>query len=148
MYYNSDKLKLSYLLIPKCGSTSIQRALQSSETNKTKHPKYPSFTVIREPLSRFFSAYHELIKRNIFKGTPQELLDKIQTDGFFDAHLRPQSYYMLPADYIYTIDNIPFKIPHLNKGTDHSYPLDLEQFEEIYKEDLELWCKREGGHSN
>ena len=82
MFYNSESHKLSYLLIPKCGSTSIQKALGSSEQNKSYFPKYESFTVVRNPLDRFYSGYHELTKRDLFKGTPQELLDKIVKKDF------------------------------------------------------------------
>lgn len=145
MYYNSDKHKLSYLLIPKCASTSIQKALQSSETNKTPIPKYTSFTVIREPLSRFYSAYRELTKRELFKGSAQDLLDTIQSNGFFDAHILPMTNYIHNVDKIYTLKNIPFKIPHLNRGTHHHYTIDINQFEEIYKDDIYLWISTSGG---
>lgn len=148
MYYNSDKEKLSYVLIPKCGSTSIQRALESSESNKTDKPKYPSFTVIRNPVNRFFSGHKELIKRELFKGTPQQLLDKIEQDGFFDPHIKPQTHFIGKIDRYYTINQLPFKVPHLNKSKISQGHINMTQFKEIYKEDVLLWEKREGGLSN
>lgn len=148
MYYNSHKYKLSYIPIPKNGSTSIQNALGSSESEKTIEPLYSSFVVVREPMSRFISGCNELNKRGIFKGTPQELLDKIQSDGFFDPHIRPQTSYFDLVDNVNLLDNLPFPLPHLNQGNVCECAIDVDQFESIYHNDVVMWCKYGGGHLN
>lgn len=143
MFYNSETHKLSYLPIPKCASTSIQKAIGSSEQNKTHLPKYPSFTVVRNPLDRFYSGYHELIKRELFKGTPQQLLDKISKEGFFDPHIIPQMHYInYNVQHLYTIDQIPFKVPHLNRGKINYQLVDMAQFITVYKQDATMWHNR------
>ncbi len=150
MFYNSEKHKLSYLLIPKNGSTSIQKALESSEKRKTVKPKYSSFAVIRNPLERFYSGYKELIKRRIFKGTPQELLDKIEDEGFFDPHIQLQTYFLVQVDNLYTIQQLSkiIDLPHRNKSK-YITPktVRMGQFIDVYYKDVVMWMRNRGGWS-
>lgn len=142
MFYNSHKHKLSYLLIPKCGSTSIQQALESSEKEKTEKPEYKSFTVVRPPLDRFYSGYNELIKREIFKGTPQQLLFRIEKEGFFDAHIKPQTHYLKPVDQLYSFDTVHelgLNLKHENKGLGKIKTVNINLLYDLYENDFIMW---------
>lgn len=58
-------------------------------------PKPFTFSMVRDPISRFLSGFYELTKHQSFKGSVTELLAKIANDGFFNIHLRPQYFFLL-----------------------------------------------------
>lgn len=146
-YYNSHKQQVSYLLIPKCGSTSIQHMLDSEESTATQKPLYTSFTVLRFPKERFISGYWELRKRNRFLGTPDELLEEINTIGFFDPHIKPQSEYFEPVDKVfiglYAFLNLRqwlgSEYQHMNQGNYEQTDIqNIELFIKLYDDDYSL----------
>jgi len=151
-YYNNPEYKVSYLPIPKNGMSSIQRALKSREVDHSDKPTYATFCILRDPVDRFYSAYHELCKRGIFKGKIIDLLHKIKKDGLFDPHIFPQSYYFRQCDKNFTfptafteIENwIGLKVPHLNKRDRENDVLDpktTSMIKKMYEKDLKLYEK-------
>ena len=76
------------------------------------------FSVVREPIARFVSAVDELKRRGVLaeNETVVGVLEMIQREGFFDAHIRPQYSFLvkglsmerelepLPIDYIARVE--------------------------------------------
>ena len=80
MVYVSTSLKLVFIPIPKNGSTTIRRLVTANfkqvflkKTDLTHYADYRFFTVIRDPVERFVSAYLEVRHR----GYNHHLLDFI-----------------------------------------------------------------------
>lgn len=97
--YYTHKYKLNYLFIPKCGSTTIKAAFELKEfmsqlaSDPLKYD-YEIFAVVRNPVSRFMSAYNEIKKQYGFD-SPDDLIAKIMVDGWFDHHIEPQIDFLL-----------------------------------------------------
>lgn len=90
LYYN--KGNLTYLMIHKCASTSIKRALGMKK--KSSIPDNTPFTVIRNPIDRAASIYSEMVEMGIHRGLEfSDWLVYLQ-GGFYDSHQIPMSYWL------------------------------------------------------
>eukprot|EP00316_Scyphosphaera_apsteinii_P015989 CAMPEP_0119338448 /NCGR_PEP_ID=MMETSP1333-20130426/96067_1 /TAXON_ID=418940 /ORGANISM="Scyphosphaera apsteinii, Strain RCC1455" /LENGTH=377 /DNA_ID=CAMNT_0007349729 /DNA_START=199 /DNA_END=1329 /DNA_ORIENTATION=+ len=114
--YLQPKRPISAAKLPKCNTSFAPAALPSG--------KWLMFASVRDPVERLVSAMFELMRRGLterwFPGdaAPREtwlpaLVDSIFKFGFWDAHLWPQSYFMLtanakplPIDYISLLDDL------------------------------------------
>ena len=122
----SDKNKLVFFVIPKNASTSIRNTtLFKNCSNRTtfedveykiKNENYSTFAVLREPVERFISAYHEVVRGHRednpydtardkqfikFDEEPKRFnlfLKEIESSGFFDSHLKPQMHFLTDAN--------------------------------------------------
>jgi hypothetical protein len=122
--WHNHKKKLSFLAIPKSGSNSIRKMTGCLEgPNMKRYPGYKTFSIIREPIDRYISAYIEVLipssdypkgryRQNL--GLTHKLINlcdelkKIKDDiekfqkftdyiieyGFFEPHTEPQTYYL------------------------------------------------------
>jgi len=133
--YINDKLKLVYIPIPKCASTSVRyHVLQSDYDTRdyysldpTTLAAYNTFTIIRNPFDRLNSGYIELLRNpqphitnkkfyhmqeNISRY--YEFLDELER-GLFDCHIEAQSYFLdgIKLDNILILENIQHDIKHI-----------------------------------
>lgn len=150
-YLSSQKLKVSYLQIPKCGVTSIRECMNLNLS--TPNPIYNTFTVIRNPKDRILSAYHQALRRGTFNGSFLECLQKIDYSGtFLDNHLEPICNYYKKVDKLFHFGNhfeeicnhygfdIDFKIMNKTENYTDDYTYDsLSLFKKIYKDDIEFY---------
>lgn len=118
----SDKNKLVFFVIPKNASTSIRntglfnncsnRASFEDVKDRIENEGYNTFAVLREPVERFVSAYHEVVRGHRrdnpyntalgkdFIDVNEEparfalFLKEIEKSGFFDSHLKPQVHFL------------------------------------------------------
>lgn len=155
-YWFSHAYKLNFLGIPKTGSTSIRKALQIHPENDWHKPPlrydYPTFTVLRDPLSRVISGYKEAKRRGTLHTMADftYCLDKIKSEGFFDEHLEPMHSYFIPCDnvliYEKGLDKEVNKIAAVNLTIENSSGYDIEvtkkeaeTVENIYYLDYKLY---------
>ena len=123
-YWNSDKYKVSFLGIPKCGSSSVRAALGCHPENDwSLDPKYEkTITFLRDPVERFVSMFGEMHRqRHTDKAATFEMfVASIKRHGFWNEHLLPQSRYYRPCYEVYILnDHKGFEdkyeqLPHIN----------------------------------
>ena len=153
-FHNSRFHKLTYLELPKCASTTIRHALNTTWDD----PIYPVFTFIRYPFQRFVSACAELVKRKQWQGsTIDEFYDHVLTEGFYDRHLVPQMEYIVEAmergldvkvypmrDLAPFLRDLRVNVVHLN-WSDFDWhvkdPRLIQKIEELYGDDTALYLK-------
>lgn len=144
-FYNCDELNISYLPIPKCGSTTVQKILNSSETNRTEKPKYHPITFVRNPFSRFVSGYNEVVKRGLYKKSPDNMLIDIYCKEFHDPHVMPQYHYIGNKNITmmrfedmqkYFFIYFGIEVPNLNKGESKNIKVDIDLFCEVYEKEI------------
>lgn len=114
----NDKLKLNYILIPKCGSSTIRghlfkkyREKLFSKLNNDEH-KYIKFTFVRDVSKRFYSAVNTIVKRNnnkninFIKSFNNNLLDYIINNN--DEHLVSMYTYIknININHIFDLDTL------------------------------------------
>ena len=139
MAYAHDRLKLLYVPIPKCSSTSIRyhilkreyKTINYYQANSDIIKDYKSFTVIRNPINRIKSSYIEVLRSatpeikskkfyNMKEGIPRyiEFLNELER-GFFDCHVESQSYYLdnMELDHILILENIQSDIKCISNTT-------------------------------
>ena len=85
--------------IPKCAVTStcslIGANIDTDWGEALLHG--PIFTVVRDPVERFVSAWQEARRRNTTSAaTVSGCLDQVERFGWFDEHFCPQSWYIEP----------------------------------------------------
>ena len=117
----SDENKVVFFVIPKNASTAIRHSPLLKDSYRTTYEKvknkiddngYRTFTVLREPVGRFISAYYEVLRGNredniyntiinknyaLKKGELSRFiyfLEDIQKNGFFDSHIKPQVHFL------------------------------------------------------
>jgi hypothetical protein len=155
-YFNSrDGRELSYLEIPKSGCSSIKAHLSAEPLPNTLPEREfdTVFTVIRNPWHRYISGWGQLVRGGLFSGTPEELLEKINTEGFFDRHIAPQSYFIEAHLQIYNT-LIIFDFDQYFKGVDYhhnkgnitpgalfKYRHLMPQVEELFRDDYKYFIK-------
>lgn len=93
-WYHSRRHQVSYQRIYKSGSSSMV-ALMGAEEWKTFEPVYPRrFVVLREPFSRSYSIYKELIAMKLVSGSYGDYLRRTVQEGFFNKHQLPQVFWI------------------------------------------------------
>ena len=195
----SHKNKAIFFVIPKNASTAIRESPLMQDSYRTtfsnlqktiSFEEYTTFTVLREPIERVVSAYYEVIRGNrpgniyntvigksfISMNTEPEgfiaFLEDIGENGFFDAHLKPQAYFLtdekgqpVHIDHYLFFDNIvedytklcshfgaEYKLPDINgfaKGTKKQL-LEyikkdkniLKLLDNLYKDDIMLYDEK------
>lgn len=105
-YWNAPSLNLSYLGMPKAGSSSVRAAIGAHPENDwTLEPtEKTTFTVLRHPVARTVSAYVETLRRKTHWGTFSEFLRRLQDVGWFDEHTIPQADYFRPVDRVFILE--------------------------------------------
>lgn len=111
----SEKYKTLYFNIPKCGSTTLMRKLESRQNNNyytedlSKYQDYKKLVVLRDPMSRVLSMYNNIaintawfkdcvnkpyyIHRNNFDESFQYFLDELKVTKC-NGHFIPQYRYI------------------------------------------------------
>lgn len=114
-YFISDKFNIALLNIPKCGMTSLCKALEinmqldwvplgglhawdfKSETgphHKDRLIDKKKIAVLRNPTERILSGWQECLRRGTTKAkTFCEFVLQIKDQGFFDEHIEPMYKY-------------------------------------------------------
>lgn len=98
-WYHIPQWDITIATPPKAGSSSLKNFMWENKIECSYIPqklvKGPTFFVIRDPVSRFCSLWRDkcrdqtnIIDRNIYGMTPQELLTHIQHNN--DVHWTPQ----------------------------------------------------------
>ncbi len=174
---------ISLLIIPKNASTTLRNSLKLNKSyNRLTEPNDTKlFCVIREPISRLISGYLEILNRakidspltldkkffNMVDGKDKfdEFIRELG-DGFFDAHVEPQTYYLtdengddIPMDYVLNFEHLgsdikkinDINLSHLNRKPNNEKKTILDYIEndkslmlrirELYKEDFILYEK-------
>jgi len=92
----------SFILIPKCASTSIEQAMIRNKaiySAELPDENEKFFTVIRDPFDRWITGVHQYIKDNI-SGQYDLFMEtmRIIKDGniIFDEHTLPMTYFLYP----------------------------------------------------
>ena len=113
----NDKLKLNYVLIPKCGATTIRTLVFKSYREKLfkdlteDEISYKKFIFVRDVDDRFYSALNTILKRMNSKQKQlktaidnNKLLEYLTQNN--DPHLMPQSHYIknMNIDYIFDLN--------------------------------------------
>lgn len=129
----SEKYHLIFIPIPKNASTSIRNITLFEfhldnyfrYQTRVENGEYKVFTIIREPLDRFVSAYievceraysrslssHSLLQDFYWEKDPKKRFYKFLKSSeqlFFDQHILPQSYFI--TDYNDNLINIDYMI--------------------------------------
>lgn len=154
-YWNSDKYKVSFLGIPKCGSTSVRKLIEAHpEKDWSLIPDYKTFTVLRNPATRLISGYHELQRNGYFQSRNiqsfKQFLDHIEEYGYFNEHIYPMvNYYreveevfIMEQEFIYKICQFigrEWEYIHENKSEQTIHDYDVSRINEMYKEDFKLY---------
>lgn len=143
-----------FIPILKNASGSIGQAMAQQhavESNFVRTPKVLndniSVAVLRDPVSRFISAYNYLGWAG--DRTPQEVLE-----GPADVHFTPQAWFLPEhVDMLYRFDDldtfayrIKLRLPHNNPGTQdrfsqHETPELIRSIEQYYARDYELYTE-------
>jgi hypothetical protein len=99
--------KLSCIHIPKCASTTIKHSLNYVADDFHKLPsEYFTFTVLRNPYERFFSAYAEALRRSEAKdilpfpdsaSSINRAIDLLE-GGVYEPHFVPQNKLLTKND--------------------------------------------------
>ena len=169
-----------FIHVPKCAGTSIEKTLGGREFGGHSYAtsirekysreweRYYKFSIVREPLSRFSSAYRYLKERRYHKALSNDKIilsrdinDYIQNYFLKDSvlHLQQQVNFICDGDKI-LVDTYPFEdlenswktilmklnqhykpLPTMNKSKDYTITYDrdsLNILEEVYKKDFEL----------
>ena len=168
-----EELQTIFIHIPKCGGTSIEKTLGGSKygghsfasTLKIKYKEiwesYYTFTIVREPFSRFASAYNYLKQRNLnpalqnknillSKDINDYIVNYFRTDSVL--HMLPQYNFITDNDEIIVDDvfkyeelenswkkiltklNVPIKeLPHMNKTKKYSIEYSKESMDILYE---------------
>lgn len=111
-YWNSDRHELSFLGIPKTGSSTVRAAMGVNvnvDFTHTPLPGFTTFTVLRDPWDRIPSAFHECRRRRTLRPdypeTVEGFLQSIADHGFFDEHAAPMSDHFQEVDHVLLLDN-------------------------------------------
>lgn len=157
-YWNSEKHKISYLGIPKTGSTSVRAALSIDvDRDWSVEPKFATFTVLRHPTDRIKSAYMECKRRGTIKpGLSFTDFLKSLHGGFFDSHTEPQSHYFRPVDRVWLFCDLDklfvhFKVAPKRENISEPYRIDptdedMGYIYSIYGRDFILYQFYAGGN--
>jgi hypothetical protein len=103
--------KIAYIPIPKNASTSLRRMLSGSNftlgnLHSFDYKEYETFTIIRDPLTRFVSGYIESNKRRYpyiqslpyfnMPESSKRIINALKqiSPKFLDEHLKPQSDFL------------------------------------------------------
>jgi len=111
-YWNSQQYQVSFLGIPKTGSSTVRKILGiDTESEWSLQPEYSQvFTVLREPTERIKSGYQECKRRRTLRpGTTcfGSFVKSIEQCDFFDEHIRPMSYYFNDqVSHVFALDNL------------------------------------------
>ena len=148
--------KLIFFVIPKNASTAIRESPLMKDSYRTTFSllqdevdldKYTTFTVLREPIERFVSAYYEVLRGHRHGNIYDTIADKdfvyirrepdrflyflreVYRNGFFDTHLKPQFHFLsdnnkeIIMDHYLFFDNIAEDYSNFCKLYDISYDL-------------------------
>lgn len=153
-YWNSHRYEVSFLGIPKCGVTTVCQMI-GADMNKdwTQRPLFnTSFTVVRDPVDRFYSMYHHLRRARISKAEDiVQFMDEIRNKGFYNVHVQPIAYFWRPVDRVFRVDKIRelsewLGIEHrdycLNASPDYKqdHRFLVQTFiNKVYPIDMEIW---------
>lgn len=157
-YWNSEEHKISFLGIPKTGSTSIRTALGIDvEKDWTVQPKYATFTVLRNPIDRIKSGYMECKRRGTVK-LDVSFSDFLKSlgSGFFDNHTDPQAFYFRPVDRVWLFEDLDslfsfFGVERKHENKSKPYEInetleDLAIIYNLYGRDFILYEYYKGGN--
>ena len=129
-----DILQLLYIPLPKCGSTSwrsFSRAMGAVVTTFDKlsesQKNYEKFTLVRDPISRFFSGLGTMLSRtctDCFTNVTgmnlvNDIIDKLNENPLFDEHMTPASLFLAPFLYnsssvlLWDVNLIPYEDSHV-----------------------------------
>jgi len=163
LFHNKD---VSYIQIPKCGSTAIRQAIEKEHndytyifTTKSATQNEVLFTVIRDPLDRWISGCSQYINNN---GTA--VYDKIKSGQLvFDEHTLPMSDFLkeftdikyfafsnsvideINSYYNLQLDSKIVNVTKHQKGvkdllSDITKTKEFQKnFQNVYKDDIALW---------
>lgn len=142
MAYNHNKGityvkdKLCFIPIPKNGSTTIRRHFFNNNVNNNTFnflddkilEEKKVIVILREPIERFCSGYVEILNRSYDSPLTKEkeffhiknekdrflnFVEEIKNNGFFDAHIETQKFYitdndnkMVKIDTFWNVSNI------------------------------------------
>lgn len=134
-FWYSEEKKLAFFAVPKNASTALRNSIGPTDAKYyfdegvELGDDVVKFTVIREPVDRFVSAYLEVLKRAIIdcpgtrgkkfytirdeKERFKEFINEIDKNGFWENHARPQSFYLsdkdgniLDLDFVFNFNQI------------------------------------------
>lgn len=111
-YWNSHQYKVSFLGIPKTGSSTVRATLGiNPERDWSLKPRYKkTFTVIREPVERLASAFQEVLRRGTFRQGYERkfsaFIFSLRDHGFYDEHAAPMSLYFQPVERVFLLENL------------------------------------------
>ena len=123
--YVNKNTKCVYVSIPKCASSYIVTNILKQGYKRVSYEEYWdkyvdffTWTIIRDPLERFSSAFSEVKYRRLFsclwkrfdvdKFNPSIFLDILESEGEFEPHSMRQSTFIdkCGVDYIGTLENM------------------------------------------
>lgn len=111
-YWNSEKYKISFLGIPKTGSSTVRAALGiNPEKDWALKPAFKkTFTILREPVKRLASSFKECQRRGTlrpgYEQTFTGFMFSVKDHGFFDEHAAPMSLYFKPVERVFLLENL------------------------------------------
>jgi len=149
-WVHPDK-KIAYYNIGKCASSSMKQSLEAvgfKRSDKfTQMMDFKTFTIIREPISRFVSGMFSVLAnqnsrrksgdyhpqffghQNIYEVVPI-FIEEIEKNGFFDDHILPQIYTISDVTgRLYRLDMIVL-FENLNR--------DLQKIRDFIGEDITI----------
>ena len=166
-YFISDKFNIALLNIPKCGMTSLCKALEinmqldwvplgglhawdfKNETgphHKDRLIGKKKIAVLRNPTERILSGWQECLRRGTSKAkTFCEFVLQIKDQGFFDEHIEPMCEYWAEVDQAINFKDIGKRFENvetLNKSEEYSKAMTNTTqmlLYQIYKQDYELY---------
>lgn len=149
---NSAKYNISVKRIYKNASSALNAFLQpAAGSNKLE---FRPVAILRDPLKRAVSIYHQMGRMNLDKGLEfGPWLKYIIKNGFYDIHQMPQSWFVVDSTFLdynfFDLDNleefynflgIEKGLELVNKGIDHINPEPFyHDIKRIYKEDFYLY---------
>lgn len=188
-FWYSEQKGIAFFAVPKNASTALRNSLGTTEAGYHSEFELPNdtvkFSVLRNPVDRCVSAYIEVIKRATVdcKETIDKpfyriseskkrfisFLDEIETNGFWENHAQPQTFYLtnsdgslIDLDYIFIFEDLQnglnrmaeetgkqllpkrewFHSPQQKKSVHDYIDSDIEErIKRIYKLDWELYEK-------
>lgn len=125
---NKDEI---YINIPKNGSTSLKEQIKKRgavEKNYFKLTKRYTWTVLREPFSRYLSALAQMEKLGL-------------NVDFDNEHLRPQTWFLegIDIDHYYILEDMDGGILNKSRNKKPITGKDITEICKIYKEDFKLY---------
>jgi hypothetical protein len=134
----SHRERIGIVLVPKCGSTSLEAALESAgcfEPDEGIRPTYRYAAMVREPVDRWASGFATWVAANAhdgavgdeeakqFLGDP-DVRNYVLARLVFDRHTAPQCWYLAPFLAQVTLFDVDNRRPFYAWCADRGCPLE------------------------